>query len=64
MAKYISIFFLTLMVSILLYFLFGALFSSENDVYTVVHMFGATIILFLSFIISLLFYMIGILKKK
>ncbi|MFE4524488.1 hypothetical protein ACFRCQ_20630 [Cytobacillus firmus] len=65
MSKYISIFFLSVMVSVLLFFIFGSMYMgggnpSEEAVYTI----GTIIVLLLSLIISQLYYLIDLIKKK
>ncbi|RDW17468.1 hypothetical protein CWR48_13160 [Oceanobacillus arenosus] len=65
MSKYISVFFLTLFVSVILFFIFGSLFlndgnPTEKAVYTV----GAIIIFLLSFLIAQIYYVINLIKKK
>ena len=67
MSKYISIFFLTLMISIIFSFLFASLFDSGDSgdyVETAVYTFGTIIIILLSFLISLMYYLISLLKKQ
>lgn len=64
MSKYISIFFLTLMVSIVFYFLFSGLFDGGDDTETAIYTFGTTIIILLSFLISLMYYLINLMKNK
>lgn len=65
MVKYISIFFLTIMISLILFFILGSVFMgggdpAEDAVYTV----GTIIVILLSFLISQMFYLISMIKKK
>ncbi|AZV61624.1 hypothetical protein ABKP09_21225 [Peribacillus frigoritolerans] len=65
MAKYISIFFLTVMVSVILFFILGSVFigggdPAEDAVYT----FGTIIVILLSFLISQIYYLINFIKNK
>lgn len=65
MSKYISIFSLSVFVSFILYFTFGYILMSNADsvewaVYTV----GVIIIILLSFLIALLYYVIDLIKQK
>lgn len=65
MAKYISIFFLTIMASVILFFIFGSVFigggdPAEDAVYT----FGTIIVILLSFLISQMCFLINRIKKK
>ncbi|RDW17067.1 hypothetical protein [Oceanobacillus chungangensis] len=65
MSKYISVFFLSVFVSFILFFIFGSIFlndgnPAEEAVYTV----GAIIIFLLSFLIAQIYYVINLIKKK
>lgn len=65
MSKYISIFFLALFVSVILFFLFGSVIMGggnpgEEAVYTV----GMIIVILLSFLISQIYYLIDLINKK
>jgi hypothetical protein len=65
MSKYVSIFFLSAMVSVLLFIILGSVYMgggnpSEEAVYT----FGTIIVLLLSFIISRVYYLIDLIKKN
>ena len=65
MAKYIRIFFLTVVVSVILFFIFGSVFigggdPAEDAVYT----FGTIIVILLSFLISQMYYLINFIKNK
>ncbi|WP_175640655.1 hypothetical protein [Metabacillus schmidteae] len=65
MGRYISIFFLTVMVSVVLFFIFGSVFfgggdPAEDAVYT----FGTIIVILLSFVITQIYCFINLIKKK
>jgi hypothetical protein len=65
MSKYTSIFFLNVMVSVILFFIFSSVFTgggnpAEEAVYTL----GTIIILLLSFLISQIYYVMDLIKKK
>ena len=65
MSKYISIFFLTVIGSVILFFIFGSVFmgggnAAEEAIFTV----GTIIIILLSVLISQIFYVIDLIKKK
>lgn len=64
MSKYISIFFLTLMISIIFFFLFANLFDGDDYAETAVYTFGTVIVILLSFLISLMYYLINLLKRQ
>lgn len=64
MSKYISIFFLTIIVSIILFFLFVGVFDGGDYPETAIYTFGTIIILLLSFLISLMYYLINLLNNK
>ncbi len=64
MSKYISVFFLTLIASAVLYFVFGGLFDGGDYAETAIYTFGTIIVMLLSFLISLMFYAINLLKRK
>ncbi|EWG12818.1 hypothetical protein [Cytobacillus firmus] len=64
MSKYISIFFLFTMVSVLLFFIFGSVFmGGGNPAEEAVYTFGTIIVLFLSVVISQICYLIDLIKK-
>ena len=63
MAKYISIFLLSLTVSFALFSLVGSL-GGDDTAETAIYMFGTVTVVLLSFLISLMYYLIGLLKKK
>lgn len=62
MSKYISIFFLTLMVSVIFFFLFGNVFDGGETTETAIYIFGTIIVILLSFMISLMYYLINLLN--
>ncbi|MGA5690832.1 hypothetical protein [Cytobacillus pseudoceanisediminis] len=65
MSKYISIFFLFTIVSVLLFFMFGSVFmDGGNPAEETVYIFGTIIVLLLSFIISQLYYLIDLFRKN
>lgn len=65
MLKYISIFFLFAIVSVLLFFMFGSVFmGGGNPAEEAVYIFGTIIVLLLSFIISQLYYLIDLFRKN
>jgi uncharacterized membrane protein len=65
MSKYISIFFLFAIVSVLLIFMFGSVFmDGGNPAEEAVYIFGTIIVLLLSFIISQLYYLIDLFRKN
>lgn len=65
MSKYISIFSLTFVISIILYFIFGfALMSEADSLEGAINTIGAIIITLLSFLITQFFYVIDLIKKK
>lgn len=64
MSKYISIFFSTLMVSLFLYFLLTLLFDGRDYLETAIYTFGTIIIILLSFLISLVYYLIHLVNRR
>lgn len=65
MSKYISIFFLTIMISMILFLILGAVYMGEGDsAEGVVYIFGTIVVFLLAFIIAQVFYLIDIFKKK
>lgn len=62
MSKYISIFFLTLMVSVIFFFLLGNVFDGGDATETAIYIFGTIIVILLSFMISLMYYLINLLN--
>lgn len=64
MSKYISIFFLTLMASVILFFLFAGVIDGGDYAESAVYTFGTIIIILLSFLISLMYYLINLLNRK
>lgn len=63
MAKYISIFFLTLMASVVLFFALAGVFAG-GDPETAIYTLGTILIILIAFLISLLYYLIDLMKKK
>ncbi|MBG9446216.1 hypothetical protein [Cytobacillus firmus] len=65
MSKYISIFFLGALVSVLLFFIFGSVFmDGGNPAEEAVYTFGTIIVLFMLFFISQMCYLIDLINKK
>ncbi|AXI28564.1 hypothetical protein CIB87_05855 [Priestia megaterium] len=65
MSKYISIFFLNLFIGIILYFILGSLLmTGDNSAEEAINTFGFIIIVFLSFLIAQMYYLIHLVKKK
>ena len=64
MSKYISVFFLTLIASLVLYFVFVGLFDGGDYAETAIHTFGTIIVILLAFLISLVYYAINLLRSK
>lgn len=65
MKKYISIFFLTIMASSLLFYAFAFIFMGGGDpAEEVIYTFGALIVILLSLLISQMFYLINLVKRK
>lgn len=64
MAKYISILFLTLMVSVILFFALADILDGGNPTETAIYTLGTIIIILISFSITLLYYLIDLIKKK
>jgi hypothetical protein len=65
MGKYIRIFFLTIIVSVVFFFIFSSAYvgnrsPEEISVYT----FGTIIVILLSFLISQIYYLIDLINKK
>ncbi|PPA71705.1 hypothetical protein [Jeotgalibacillus proteolyticus] len=60
MVKYISIFLLAFLISIILFFLFSYLLMDESFILAI----GAALSILLSFIISQLFYLINLVRKQ
>ncbi|WP_427138833.1 hypothetical protein [Psychrobacillus psychrodurans] len=54
MSKYISIFFLTLLVSVICFFIFSNVFDGGDYAETAIYTFSAIIIILLSFSVSLM----------
>ena len=64
MVKFISIFFLSLFISVILFFIFSNLFEGGDYTETAVYTFGTINVMLLSFLISLMYYLIDLMKKK
>lgn len=64
MSKYISVFFLLLIASVVLFFVFGALFDGGNHVEAAIYTFSTIIVILLSFLISLMYYAVDLLSVK
>ena len=65
MSKYISKFFLTLLASVILLFILIFVFDGgESYAETWILTFGTIIIVLLSFVIALMYYLIDLIKKK
>ena len=65
MSKYIRVFFLTIMVSLISFFIFASLFMGGGDpAEEMVLTFGTLIVILLSFLISQVYYLIDLLKQK
>ncbi|ANB57311.1 putative membrane protein [Anoxybacillus sp. B7M1] len=65
MAKYISIFFLVVGASFILFMLFGSLLDNGGDpAEGAVYIFGTIIVLLLSFIIAQMFYLLHVIRRK
>lgn len=64
MSKYISVFFLTVIASVVLYFVFGNLFDGGDYAETAIYTFGTIIVILLSFLIALMYYALNLLKRK
>ncbi|MEF7564286.1 hypothetical protein V4V35_14825 [Bacillus infantis] len=63
MAKYISIFFLGIGSSIILFFIFASIFDDSLPGEFAAVTFGCIIIILVSFLIALLYYVIDLVKK-
>ena len=64
MSKYISKLFLTLLASVILFFLLIGLFDGGDHIETWIFTFGTIIIVLLSFMIALMYYLIDLIKSK
>ncbi|QEY19462.1 hypothetical protein D0S48_01395 [Psychrobacillus sp. AK 1817] len=64
MSRYISKFFLTLLASVILFFLLSGLFDSGDHIEIWIFTFGTIIIIVLSFLIALMYYLIDLIKSK
>ncbi|WP_277584285.1 hypothetical protein [Psychrobacillus antarcticus] len=64
MSKYISKFFLTLLACVILFFLLIGMFDGGDHLETWIFTFSTIIIILLSFLIVLVYYLIDLVKKK
>ncbi|MCP1451102.1 hypothetical protein [Priestia megaterium] len=65
MSKYIGIFFLNLFIGIILYFVLASLLmNGDNAAEEAINTFGFTLIVFLSFLVAQMYYLIHLVKKK
>ncbi|MEK5147373.1 hypothetical protein MKX53_10080 [Psychrobacillus sp. FSL K6-4615] len=64
MSKYISIFCLALVASVILFSLFAGVFDGGDYAETAIYTIGTIIIVLLSFLISLMYYLINLLQRK
>ncbi|KNH24057.1 hypothetical protein ACS78_07240 [Priestia megaterium] len=65
MSKCIGIFFLNLFIGIILYFVLASLLmNGDNAAEKAINTFGFTLIVFLSFLIAQMYYLIHLVKKK
>lgn len=59
--KYFSVFIITLIVSVILFFIFGAVYSGVD---ASVNVYGSIIILLLCFLITLVYRLIDLVKQR
>ena len=64
MSKYIRMFFLLLLASGILYIILGSIIKGGDPAEDVTRIFGIILVILLSFLISQIFYLINIVKKK
>ncbi|KAB2328345.1 hypothetical protein F7731_25675 [Cytobacillus depressus] len=65
MQKYISVFFLVIFVSVILFFIFAPVYmNGGNPAEEAVHAVGTIIIVLISFLIAQIYYLIDLIKKK
>ncbi|MFN7249898.1 MAG: hypothetical protein ACK4M9_03815 [Anaerobacillus sp.] len=64
MRKYISIFFITLVISFVIFFLGNGFFDGGNFLETTILSVGAVTVFLLSYIIAQVHYLIDLVKKK
>lgn len=64
MSRYITIFFTTVIVSVILFFVFAVFFDGGDYAETAIYTIGTIIIILLSFLISLMYRAIDLLKNK
>lgn len=63
MSKYISIFFLILIISVFSFFLLVIVFDGGDYAETAIYAFGSIIVILLSFLISLVYYLVNLIKS-
>ncbi|USK32579.1 hypothetical protein LIT25_18535 [Bacillus sp. F19] len=65
MGKYIRIFFLTIIVSVVFFFIFSSAYVGNRSPEEIaVYTFGTIIVILLSFLISQIYYLIDLVAKK
>ncbi|MEW9053149.1 MAG: hypothetical protein AB2392_18460 [Neobacillus sp.] len=64
MGRYVSIFFLTIFVAVVLFFTIPALFSEGSSDIDLLVFIGMIIIILVSFVITQLFYISDLLKRR
>lgn len=64
MSKYLSIFFLTFFASAILCVMFFNVFDGGNYIETAIYAFGTVMLILLSFLISLMYYLINLVNLK
>lgn len=63
MGKFLSVFVLSVLVSAIFFFIFGNVFDGGDPPETAIYTFGTIIVILLSFVISLIYYLIDVIKK-
>ncbi|WP_010676632.1 hypothetical protein [Bacillus timonensis] len=64
MSKFVSIFFLTLLICIVFFYALLNVFDGGDHVESAVYTFGTIILILQAFVIALLYYLIDSVKKK
>lgn len=64
MSKYVSIFFLVLLACVFSFFSLVFVFDGGDYAETAIYVFGTMIVILLSFLISLMYYLINFVKSK
>ncbi|OLS40618.1 hypothetical protein [Bacillus sp. MRMR6] len=64
MGRYVSIFFMTVFVAVALFFTIPALFSAGSSDIDLLVFIGMILIILVSFVITQLFYIMDVLKKR